>query len=455
MAEIAIILFFIFAGAGSLVLAIFAQRPFRLQQTRDELEARVTERTAQLADAVERLHREIADRQRAEEQVRTLNITLEQRVIDRTRELAALYEVSAVASQATSLETRMAESLARTMVALRGDVGAIYLFDVGEEGTIPARLRRVAHQGIESDVFVRDQVLASAQSVFASVLVQGETLFIPDTTAHPRLPAFFRQGKPNTLVVAPLRAEGQIFGGIGLMRDAALSFAAEEIALLTSIADQIGLAVRSDRLRKQTVVLEERGRLARDLHDSITHSLYGLVAFAEAGQAHFETGSTESVGAMLARIADTTRQALKEMRLFIHELRPSVLEEEGLGGALHQRLAAVEGRSGVKARFVADENLDLPPPIQDALYYIAQEALNNTLKHAHAKSVSVLLRRENHDVILEIVDEGCGFDSAAVPKGGLGLVDMRERAEALGGAFTLTSASGEGTRVRVVLNIGG
>jgi signal transduction histidine kinase len=148
------------------------------------------------------------------------------------------------------------------------------------------------------------------------------------------------------------------------------------------------------------------------------------------------------------------QQALKEMRLLVYQLRPPALEHDGLIGALQHRLDAVEERAGVKARLLADKMLELPGPVEEALYHITQEALNNALKHASATSVLVQIRAPDHRVELEITDDGVGFEPEAVMgKGGLGLVSMRERAEQLGGELTLLSAVGKGTKVKVTVEI--
>jgi signal transduction histidine kinase len=139
----------------------------------------------------------------------------------------------------------------------------------------------------------------------------------------------------------------------------------------------------------------------------------------------------------------------------VYELRPLDLQREGLIGALHQRLSAVEGRVNIKARLVAEELVELPAPVEEELYRIAQEALNNALKHAAAASVTVYLRREGEQVVLEVVDDGTGFNPNAVSDGGgMGLVNMRERAEKLDGSLTILSTPGAGTRVKVSIQTG-
>ena len=134
----------------------------------------------------------------------------------------------------------------------------------------------------------------------------------------------------------------------------------------------------------------------------------------------------------------------------VHELRPPVLEQEGLVGALRQRLEAVEGRAGVKTRLLADDLADLPASVEEELYRIALEALNNALKHAAANSVNIYVRTQGKGIELEIADNGTGFDPTAMSaSSGIGLSSMRERAEKLGATLTIQSTPGEGTQVLV------
>jgi signal transduction histidine kinase len=153
------------------------------------------------------------------------------------------------------------------------------------------------------------------------------------------------------------------------------------------------------------------------------------------------------------QIGTTAVKTLKEMRLLVYELRPHLLEEEGLIRAIRQRLEAVEGRSGVEARLVVDELDRLPPTVEQELYRITNEALNNALKHAAATSVRVYLRQIDDRVELEVVDDGIGFHPETVrDHGGMGLDSIRERAEQLGADVTIRSAPGEGTSIKVAIS---
>ncbi|CUS06173.1 protein of unknown function [Candidatus Promineifilum breve] len=201
--------------------------------------------------------------------------------------------------------------------------------------------------------------------------------------------------------------------------------------------------------------LEERRRLARDLHDAVTQSLYSLSLMAEVARRHATAGDNRAANEYVGRLGELALQSLKEMRLLVYELRPSALEQEGLTGALQIRLDAVELRSGIQARLMDELRHPLPPDIQREFFLIAEEALNNALKHAAASSVWVRLGSDAHSARLEISDDGQGFDPAAArSSGGLGLISMRERIEKLGGQFSLTTAPGQGTTICVGLEYG-
>ena len=143
---------------------------------------------------------------------------------------------------------------------------------------------------------------------------------------------------------------------------------------------------------------------------------------------------------------------MKEMRLLIHELLPTQLDEVGLVNTIQLRLDTVEKRAGINARLLAGELGYLQDSETRVLYRIAREALNNSLKHANANEVTVCIHRPNQDVHLEIADDGIGFEpQEAASSGGLGLQSMQQRAQRSGGEFSIDSAPQKGTRIKVVL----
>ncbi len=137
------------------------------------------------------------------------------------------------------------------------------------------------------------------------------------------------------------------------------------------------------------------------------------------------------------------------MRLFLYQLQPIEVEKDGLVSVLHHRLASVEGRADIKARLLADEDISLTTQQEVALYFIAQEALNNILRHAQAKSIEIKLLQGPRNVNLEIVDDGHGFDPKKVEPGGMGLRNMKERTLQINGKFKLVSNPDQGTRINV------
>jgi PAS domain S-box-containing protein len=400
---------------------------------------------AQVAVAIQQARLREAVREHAE--------GLERRVAHRTQELSTLYDVSAVANEELDLETIMSRVLERVMEAVPSDAAAIHLLREDD------KLELVVHHSLWDEVAKQVHYRQRGEGAVGQVLERGEPIVIADTHEDPRVAAVLPEAVTRYVGV-PMRARGRQVGVLSLVRkSAAPPFSDGEVRMLSTVADQVGTVAESVRLRqlaRQAAVLEERNRLARDLHDSVTQSLYSLTLLAEAGRMAAANGDPGDAAQQMERLAQVGQQALKEMRLMIHELRPPGLEEEGLAGALQKRLDAVEGRAGVEARLLVQGEAPLPLKAEEALYRIALEALNNALKHAGAKTVMVRLRTGNgHEAAvaeLEVVDDGRGFEPGKVRPGGLGLTTMRERAEKLGGQLEIRSGEGTGTTVRVTLD---
>jgi len=201
---------------------------------------------------------------------------------------------------------------------------------------------------------------------------------------------------------------------------------------------------------KENAVTEERRRLARELHDSVTQSLYSLSLFAETACQHMKNKEYESLNECLPEIKNIAQASLKEMRHFLYCLRPSVLEEEGLVNALQHRLDAVEQRSGIKGRLIVINKGELTPLQEDCLFGMAQEALNNSLKHAGASEVKIILSIEQDWIEMKVSDNGIGFEpEGELKNSGIGLTSIKERAEKLGGTLDIESSPGNGTKILV------
>jgi PAS domain S-box-containing protein len=261
------------------------------------------------------------------------------------------------------------------------------------------------------------------------------------------------------ILSVPLIVQDQDYGAITVYYRTPRGFSDEDLRLAMSVADQVALAVESARLREQVgqaAAMEERSRLARELHDSVTQSLYSVTMYTEAAARLLTVGQEAPAAEYLRDARDTAQEALREMRLMIYQLRPPLLEKGGLAVALQVRLDAVERRGGVHAELIVEGQDRLPPAIQVELHHIAQEALNNALKHAHARQVQVHLRFGEATTCLDVQDDGMGFEPAAAQvAGGLGIPGMKERAQKIGGRLTIESVPGQGTRISVEVPSGG
>lgn len=198
---------------------------------------------------------------------------------------------------------------------------------------------------------------------------------------------------------------------------------------------------------------EERQRLARDLHEAVTQSLYSASLMAEAARRHSSDSALSITGDYVERLSDLSKQALRQLRLLVYELRPALLEQEGLVGALRHRLEAVEQRAGIRARLDDELATPVPGPLQSELFAIAQEALNHSLRHAAATATTVRLVSSAEDVSLEVRGDGDGADSVQ-SLDGAGLQALRERVERLGGRLDIERQPGGGVVVRARLPLG-
>jgi signal transduction histidine kinase len=424
-----------------------------LQKAHDELELRVARRTADLAASNERLQVEIAERKQAEEKIRDLNQFLEQRVAARTRELSVLYGVAAVASESLDMKATLERLLERVLVAVGCNLGAIHLFD--DERQL---LSLTVHHGLSTQNLTKIESIPRGWGLVGQVIEQGKPILVSSTTDQAREAGIVFEADLKICAGLPMRAGGETRGVLSVFgRIAQSEPSTEEMALLSTIADLAGVVVESARLRqlaKQAAIMEERERLARELHDSVTQSLYSLTLLAEWGNDLLQSAELEAAQERLLEIGQTAQRALKEMRLLIYQLRPAVLEQEGLVGALQHRLESVERRAGMEVVLQVDSSLTLSAPLEEGLYRIAVEALNNALKHASATLITIELIETEGEVILSIRDDGIGFIPAeAGHQGGLGLVSIAERVEQLGGVLTLISAPGEGTTVTIRLEV--
>ncbi|HRW05145.1 MAG TPA: GAF domain-containing protein [Caldilineaceae bacterium] len=452
-------------------------------------------------------------------QLRASYTGLENRVAERTRVLSALIDIAAAVNRSLDLQETLTHSLEKTLQVLGIEAGGIYLLN--ETGT---ELELAVHRGYAPELVEEMDHLAMGEGFNGFVIQHSCPLVVDEIADDDRLArTAVREAGVHSLVSVPLYSKERPMGTLFTTTYAPRKFSEEDINLLTSIGYQVGVAIENALLygqAQQLAALEERSRLARELHDSVTQALYSQILLVEGWKQMVQNGTLTDLTEPLEELGQVTKHALKEMRLLVYELRPLDLEKEGLIGALHKRLNAVEKRAGIEARLITEGILaDLPLELEENLYRIAQEALANALKHADAQQVIVRLSSDTHAVILEVTDDGCGFDPAPLlsqrsdigerslvtvisggesptngahgngsasnggveehtafkrelvydghtedggesqattisDNGGMGLINMRERAEKFRGTFTVTSTPGTGVKIRVEIPVG-
>jgi len=361
-----------------------------------------------------------------------------------------LHSISGSAFRALTLNDFFAETSSQIMYSFQSQASVIMLLEVSHSRASRSKYYLAAHQGIPQNKLVHLSSSPEVARIVSHIVESREPFSVTDVSTDPRLPVGMQGSGNQSILMLPLITGEQILGVIGLIRKSGLPFGSDEITRLSIVAEELASFIRGDRQRQLAIALEERQRLFHDLHDSISQKLYGLVALTEAAQASLETGTTVQA-ADLSRIGENARQALKEMRLFLFQMKPVDLEHAGLVAALHERLAAVEGRADIKARLLSDEDISLSLEKETVLYYIAQEALNNVMKHARAKSVTILLKKRKASIVLEVSDDGDGFDTRGLGIGGMGLKIMQERVAKVNGKLTVKSSLGKGTKVSVTI----
>ncbi|MDX2140954.1 MAG: GAF domain-containing sensor histidine kinase [Chloroflexota bacterium] len=274
---------------------------------------------------------------------------------------------------------------------------------------------------------------------------------------------FLRLGVQSNMRVS-LSLHGRWMGGLGLDSALPRNYSDREKRLMAGVGDLVAAAVERIRLQQESeqshrraqelVALEERNRLARELHDSVSQALYGIGLGARTAQAMWEKDNAlvkESINYMVT----LAEAALVEMRALIFELRPDSLEHEGLVTVLSKQAASLQTRHGLDVCVHLCDEPALPLEVKESLFRIAREALHNIVKHAGATNVTLYLLQEDSRLKLEISDNGVGFDSTQDFHGHLGLQSMRERMAQLGGTIVIDSAPSKGTRLTAQLSLNG
>ncbi len=342
---------------------------------------------------------------------------------------------------------RTLEVVCQEAVRLTGARGSSILL-LDEDGTV-----QLAHAiGYGAD---RARGLLTLANGHAGEAVPSQPVLVNELELGPS-----GKGRAHDVVsflAVPLRRRRNLVGSLQLVADRG-GLEHDDLRLMVLLARQVGLVIEHEFLHERherMALLEERNRLGRELHDSVTQSLYAVTLHSETAARLLKAGNRDAAAGHLQTVRDGALDALREMRLLIFELRPPDFGKRGFVCALQARLKAVEERVGIATRLEADGVEGIPRRIAEGLYGIAREALNNCVKHADASNVVIRLGVRSSRILLEIEDDGVGFArSKMTGAGGLGLKCMEERAALMEGEVKIRSRPGGGTKVSVEVPLG-
>jgi PAS domain S-box-containing protein len=382
------------------------------------------------------------------------NARLFEEAQEETRRTAALAEIGASVALAGSLETIL-DGLADSVVKATGAIASALLLIEGE----PPTERIVGSYGLPqgSSAAYSLATQRGARSISLHALQKGLPLILRDARqvvlsdrAWEPIHALVRDAAWDTYVTVPLVARNRKLGTLGIFYAPGEKPTDDDLTFLSAVADQAAIAVDNARLFAEVqgkATLEERQRLARELHDSVSQALYGIALGARTARSLAERDPTR-LAEPLDYVVSLAEAGLAEMRALIFELRPESLATEGLVAALGRQATLLQVRHGIVIETTLSDEPAVSLECKEVLYRIAQEAIQNIVKHARAGRVTLRLDGEHGHLRLEIKDDGAGFDTQGEFPGHLGLRSMRERAMQIGGSLEIESASGAGTRVQ-------
>jgi nitrate/nitrite-specific signal transduction histidine kinase len=373
--------------------------------------------------------------------------SLEKKVTDRTRELAILNSIISVASQSLDIQAILEDALNKTVEQMGFDSGVAFKLE-----PYPSVPLLVAYQGFDPATAVElVNGYAAAEQGTPPTYPEEVSSFgiqdLQDEILKSRLSQFGFQ----LLVYTPIKTKGRKLGFFFLGKHESGQLAAEESSLLSSIGQQIGVAMENAHLyeqAEQTAIAEERTRLARELHDAVTQTLFSANLIADVIPRIWKRDPDEGMQ-NLEELRQLTRGALAEMRTLLLEMRPETLERVDIKSLLSQLADAFIGRVRVPVSLDIQGDCELTHDVKLVFYRVAQEALNNIAKHAGARQVDIHLSCHPGQMNLIIQDDGLGFDPTSITPEHLGIAIMRERASSIGASVKIESQVGQGATVEL------
>ena len=394
-----------------------------------------------------------ADLQRSYEQ-------LEQRVAERTRELSSLLEISHTVASTLQLKPLLGLILDQLKLVI-DYTGSSILTVEGED------LVFLDHRNpVPQEQLMQLRFPVKNLGLLWETLRSRESIIVPDILEETPLAQAVRVAMGDlrettfqyvhAWMAIPLILRDQVIGMLVLTSSEEQAFTQRHATLALAIANQAAIAIENARLYAQAqelAAVEERQKLARELHDSVSQAIYGIALGLHSARLQLDR-DPRALPESLDYLLSLAEAALAEMRALIFELRPESLEREGVVAALARQGATLQARHDMLVQTDLCEEPALPLQAKQELYRIAQEAMHNTVKHARASKVDLVLRRTANAVILEVRDDGVGFDPLGSFPGHLGLRSMQERVSNLGGRLQIESAPGQGTHMLAQVPLG-
>src|SRR5213594_2289405 len=416
-----------------------------------------TSQDLELIELATHLVRVAIERDRAEEALRAS----EQVARGQVEALAQSLDVLATAPAPDKFIGQMLSTIGRL---LNAQSVTLWLFDESNDSLVLRLMadgRKVAAPDPEHP-FMKDPMSWKQNPEIQELLFTAGPVDCQDIETDPRVNAEYREylkrkGGKRFLAV-PILVRGQVRGFVGIRHSDRAAYRPEEIELTQALAHQVMLAIQLNQLADQgqrAAVLQERNRMARDIHDTLAQGFTGVIVQLEAAEDAISCGSRKEADAHLHRAGELARRSLSEARRSVHALRPQALQEHNFWDALKGIIKNTTVGTALHTKFAAQGKLpDLPQPWQENLLHIGQEALTNTLKYARARNFETRLSYKAKELRLELRDDGQGF-KAKDRHDGVGLRGMRERVEQMGGELEITSSRRDGTKVTVLLPCNG
>ncbi len=387
--------------------------------------------------------------------------SLEKKVTDRTHELATINAIAARVSSSLNLNEIMADALERIMELTGMEHGIAYRIEGGQDTTKSnkidtgeAYLRVMAFRGMPPNYADLGEKLPLSQSAAGVAGRRGEPVIwtLAELPTESALKKRLVTLGVEQVIAIPLMAKGRLVGSLNLSTNHSQAYPPEQIALLKTIGQQIGVAVENAYLyeqAEQTAIAAERGRLARELHDAVTQTLFSANLIADVIPRIWKRDPEEGMK-NLEELRQLTRGALAEMRAMLLEMRPETLERVDIKSLLSQLADAFVGRVRVPVSLDIQGDCVLTHEVKLVFYRIAQEAMNNVAKHAGSRQVDLHLICQPGQLSMLIKDDGLGFDPSTITPEHLGIAIMRERANSIGANLKIESQIGQGTTIELV-----